>query len=64
MLHWDIICLKKEDGGLGVRRIGEFNLSLISKWCWHLREEKCCLWYRVLAARYGEYCGNIGDVGE
>jgi len=44
-----------------VRRIREFNLSLLGKWYWKLREEKGCLWYRVLAARYGEEGGTIGN---
>jgi len=48
---------------LGVRRIRKFNLSLIGKWCWRLREEKGFLWYRVLVARYGEEGGTIGDEG-
>jgi len=39
-INWDTICHKQEDGGLKVGRIKEFNLSLIGKWCWRLREEK------------------------
>jgi len=39
---------------LGVRRIGEFNLALLGKWCWRMRVESRSLWYKVLAARYGE----------
>jgi len=35
---------------LGVRRIMEFNLSLLDKWCWRLKEERWSLWCRVLAA--------------
>jgi hypothetical protein len=50
-INWNTICLKKEDRGLGVRRIREFNLSLLGKWCWRLKEEKGCLLYKVLAAR-------------
>lgn len=32
-LKWDIICLKKENDGLRVRRPKEFNLALLGKWC-------------------------------
>ena len=32
---------------MGVRRIKEFNLSLIGKWCWRLKEERGSLWVRV-----------------
>jgi len=47
----------------GVRRIREFNLSLLSKWCWRLWEEKGCLGYRVLVARYGVEGVSLGNVG-
>jgi hypothetical protein len=30
-INWDIICSKKENGGLGVRRLREFNMSWIGK---------------------------------
>jgi len=30
-IKWDDICVPKEDGGLGVRRLREFNLSLLGK---------------------------------
>jgi len=53
-INWVTICLKKEYGGLEVRKIRKFNLALLSKWCWRLKEERGSLWYRVLAARYGE----------
>jgi len=51
------------NGGLGVRRLGEFNLSLLGKWCWRLKVDKEGLWYRVLKARYGEEGGCIRDGG-
>jgi len=35
-------------------------MSLLGKWCWRLREEKCCLWYRVFAGRYGVKRGSLG----
>jgi len=62
-IKWDIICLPKEDGGLGVRRVGAFNVSLLGKWCWRMQMEKEGLWYRVLKARYGEEGGRIREGG-
>jgi len=62
--NWDTICSKKEDGGLGVRRIREFNLALLGKWCWRMRVENRSLWYRVLTGRYGEVGGIIVEEGQ
>ena len=46
------------NGGLGVRRLGEFNMSLLGKWCWRMMVDKDGLWYRVLKPRYGEVGGG------
>ncbi|XP_024640546.1 uncharacterized protein [Medicago truncatula] len=54
---------KAPAGGLGVRRLGEFNLSLLGKWCWRLLIDKEGLWYRVLKARYGKVGGRIQEGG-
>ena len=35
-IDWHTICLSKENGGLGVMQLREFNLSLLGKWCWRL----------------------------
>lgn len=53
-IKWETVCLRKEDGGLGVRRLMEFNLALLGKWWWRILQERGNLWYRVLCARYGE----------
>ncbi|GAU49673.1 hypothetical protein TSUD_91110 [Trifolium subterraneum] len=42
-----------EYGGLGVRRLLEFNIALLGKWCWRMLVDREGLWFRVLAARYG-----------
>jgi hypothetical protein len=42
-ISWDKICREREEGGLGVRRIREFNFSLLGKWCWRLYVNHDCL---------------------
>jgi len=54
--------LEKEVGGLGVRRIREFNLALLGKWCWRLVTKRHGLWYSVMAARYGLVGGGCSLV--
>jgi len=58
-VNWDSVCWSKEDGRLGVRRLREFNLSLLGKWCWRMLVYKDGLWYSVLKARYGEQGGGL-----
>jgi len=61
-IAWSSISLRKEDGGLGVRKLNEFNIALLEKWCWQLLVDRGGLWYRVLVARYGEEAGRL-EVG-
>ena len=62
-INWNYVCVPKEDGGLGVQRLGEFNMPLLEKWCWRMLTDKEGLWYRVLKARYGELGGLLRDGG-
>jgi len=50
-------------GGLGVRRIREFNNALLGKWCWRLLVDRHSLWFRVLSVRYGVEGGHVLDEG-
>ncbi|MCI54863.1 cytochrome P450, partial [Trifolium medium] len=49
----------QEHGGLGVRRLRELNTALLGKCCWRLLVDRGGMWYRVLAARYGEVAGRL-----
>jgi len=55
--------MRKEVGGLGVRRFREFNSALLGKWCWRVLVENESLWYRVLLATYREEGGFLLDGG-
>jgi len=60
-VDWDFVCLPKEVRGLGVRRLREFNIALLGKWCWRMLVDREGLWYRVLKARYGKEGGRLKD---
>jgi hypothetical protein len=38
-IKWDTICAHRERGGLGVRRVKDFNYALLGKWVWRCLEE-------------------------
>jgi ribonuclease HI len=52
---WSSICLPKEEGGLGFRRMHEFNLALIAKLGWKLISNLDCLWVKQLQNKYIKY---------
>ncbi|GAU48899.1 hypothetical protein TSUD_98900 [Trifolium subterraneum] len=58
-VSWSKVCVSKEHGGLGVRRVREFNIALLGKWCWGMLVHRDGLWYRGLAARYSEEAGRL-----
>jgi hypothetical protein len=39
-ISWKSICLSRENSGLGVRQLREFNLALLDKWGWGLLVDK------------------------
>ncbi|GAU26347.1 hypothetical protein TSUD_101800 [Trifolium subterraneum] len=45
----------------GVRRLREFNLALLDKWCWRMLVDRGCLWFRALAAWYGVERGCVRE---
>lgn len=46
-----------------MRRMRDFNLALLEKWCWRMLVDRAGLWYMVLVARYGEEDGTILEGG-
>ena len=64
LVAWEKVCLSMEEGGLGIRRVGLFNQSLLDKWLWCFGKEDHRLWRQVIATKYGvdsgEWC--IRDV--
>ncbi|GKA03823.1 putative reverse transcriptase domain, reverse transcriptase zinc-binding domain protein [Tanacetum coccineum] len=43
---WDVVCLPKKEGGLGIRRLEAFNKALISSHIWSILSGKESLWVK------------------
>ncbi|RVW79372.1 E3 SUMO-protein ligase MMS21 [Vitis vinifera] len=48
------VCLKKRNGGLGLRRIATLNRALLGKWTWRFACERDNLWKQVISTKYGQ----------
>lgn len=52
-VSWEDICKPKKEGGLGVKNLEVFNISLLAKWKWRCIHDHNALWRDLLAFRYG-----------
>jgi hypothetical protein len=52
---WNSICTPKVEGGLGFRKMHDFNLALIAKLGWKLLSNSDCLWVKQLQKKYIKY---------
>lgn len=58
----EIILIQR--GGLGIKDIHLFNLSLLGKWLWRIVKGEKGLWFEVLSFRYGlENSGFVNNTG-
>lgn len=55
MKSWSSICLLRELGGHGFRRMHDFNLALIAKLGWKLLSNFNSLWVKQLQNKYIKY---------
>lgn len=49
---WHRLCVPKKWGGLGFRRMREFNVALLGRQAWNIISNPTTLAARVLKARY------------
>ena len=49
---WDSLCIPKLLGGLGLRKMREVNLALVTKLGWKLLTKLDCLWVSQLHCKY------------
>ena len=53
--------MPKKEGGLGVKDVTSFNISLLGKWKWDLFQNQGETWARVLDLKYGGWRSLDGD---
>lgn len=51
-MAWDRLCTVKEGGGLGFRRLKDFNVSMLAKQGWRLVTNANPLVAKLMQARY------------
>lgn len=63
-MSWDKLMVRKEDGGLGLRDLHAFNLSLLGKQGWHFMTHPTSLVSLIFKSKYfprGDFLGaSIG----
>ncbi|KAJ0548291.1 putative RNA-directed DNA polymerase [Helianthus annuus] len=57
---WDRVSMHKKDGGLGLNKLSEVNISLLSKWGWRYKNEVNCFWRKIIAALHFNRIGWEG----
>ena len=58
LVKWNLVCLGKKKGGLGVRNLALMNSALLCTWNWQYANERETFWRRVISLKYGEEEGG------
>ncbi|XP_075665346.1 uncharacterized protein LOC142635011 [Castanea sativa] len=56
LISWEKLCTPKACGGMGFKKLKQFNLAMLTKQEWRLQSGKYSLMYRVFKARYFPNC--------
>ena len=51
LVNWQVVCLPKDQGGLGILDLELMNIALLAKWLWKLFNENG-LWQEFLVNKY------------
>ncbi|MFS7991078.1 putative RNA-directed DNA polymerase [Helianthus anomalus] len=49
-VSWDCVTSPINSGGLGIRKLGQVNKALLSKWAWRFKTDRGSLWAKVISA--------------
>ncbi|KAJ9682243.1 hypothetical protein PVL29_018228 [Vitis rotundifolia] len=58
LVRWELVCLSKKKGGLGVKCLSILNKALLAKWNWRFTNERESLCNQVIRGKYGEVRGG------
>lgn len=60
-MKWEDECRSKSQGNLGMGRLKERNIALLSKWLWRISLKVDNLWHSTISSKYG-FHSNGWDV--
>ncbi|RVW72917.1 putative ribonuclease H protein [Vitis vinifera] len=52
LVNWEVVCTKKDKGGLGLGKLAMLNKALLGKWIWRYACDKDNLWKQVITVKY------------
>jgi hypothetical protein len=58
LVKWSKVCSPLSAGGLGLRKLVDFNRALLGKWLWRYGREREAWWRVVVEAKYGSMWGG------
>ena len=58
LVRWELVCLSKKKGGLGIKSPSTLNKALLCKWNWLFVNEREALWNQVIKGKYEEERGG------
>ena len=63
LVRWELMCLSKKKGGLGIKCLSTLNKTLLCKWNWLFVNEREALWNQMIRGKYREERG-VGVLGK